>query len=185
MKSLTVLLLSLGVMSSLAMSQTSAPPTPPSGTIFLHDGIIFVPDCDMSVSVHGKSKKIAEIFPDECSVNSYATVGGKPVGSGEPITSVRIADCDEEVGVGGHIYTLRELGYCTQWKLPEPSDVPAIQEEYVKHEAHECWGEGDLLRCAGDTPDMGKRWTCADKANYALLTSVDGSKHICHRLEGK
>ncbi len=146
-------------LSSLAMSQTSAPPTPPSGTIFLHDGIIFVPDCDMSISVHGKSKKIAEIFQEEC--------GGA------------------EAQLNADKKKLADAQYFLKIAEDHLTDVPAIQEEYVKHEAHECWGEGDLLRCAGDTPDMGKRWTCADKANYSLLPSVDGKRAVCHRLEGK
>lgn len=83
--------------------------------------------------------------------------------------------------------------------MEPPVDVPAIQEDVdegvwfslgpaIPQSSPECAGE---LKFSGRV-DSGKtykyrcivrKWTCEDKENRALLTSVNGKRHSCHRIE--
>lgn len=67
-----------------------------------------------------------------------APVGGKPIGSGEAIKSARIADCGELTGVGGRIYTLRQLGYCDQPAELWLQGSPAIYGGILHLAADQC-----------------------------------------------
>jgi hypothetical protein len=115
--------------------------------------------CNAHVEFHGKSKQIKDIFPSEC----------------------------QETKLEGP--TQQEFTTLTTgtWETPEPPDVPAVQEDYVEHPAHSCWGVevadgmGGGLRCVNDKPDMGKRPGCADKSRI-LLTAEDGAKW-CHKVQ--
>lgn len=72
----------------------------------------------------------------------------------------------------------------------EPVDVPAIQELYAgpkncgaKTSPGEETGWVDGMLCSQKPP---LEWTCEDKENRALLTSVNGKRHSCHLIqEGK
>lgn len=64
-----------------------------------------------------------------------------------------------------------------------PVDVPAIQEKRPKCDENDtaasCWYK------MGDSQSgefLKTHWTCSDPHNYALLTSVDGEIHTCHRI---
>lgn len=58
-------------------------------------------------------------------------------------------------------------------------DVPAIQEKHVWCKKGELCQKGQDLTDGSEQTEI--HWTCSDKKRV-LLTSVDGSIHVCHKV---
>jgi hypothetical protein len=78
--------------------------------------------CTQKIVFGHSAKRIKDIFPEECKGEISATIS-----MSGPTSNARIADCDELVGKGGHIYTLRQLGYCAP--KPEPTCATLFLKE--------------------------------------------------------
>lgn len=64
-------------------------------------------------------------------------------------------------------------------------DVPAIQEKRLAHKKGERYMAGTVDAAYDMTYEEDvyeQEWTCKDKHNYALLTSVDQQVHVCHKV---
>lgn len=76
-----------------------------------------------------------------------------------------------------------ECENCQSWpytKPPEPADVPAVQEKRLIRLKGETYTDAQDIWTA--QKDMYESfWSCADKKRV-LLTSVDGSIHVCHKV---
>jgi hypothetical protein len=135
-----LLTLLVGYGQGQTFTMDAAPAKPPNGSLLVlrTSGSVAVPDCDESVSFHGKSKQIKEIFPAEC-------LSGDAVKSG---------DCR----IGGDV--------CTTTIPLEPPDVPAIEGKH--QEASVCSDSTIKGLPSGKKWCTDTTYGCADKSRILL-----------------
>jgi hypothetical protein len=197
MKYLLLLTLLVGYGQGQTFTMDAAPAKPPNGSLLVlrTSGSVAVPDCDESVSFHGKQKAIKDIFPEECGEPDSPFVPGWSysclhIDYGKKRVS-GTEDCDAKMHDPGCTasFTLEDGkwdGSPVQWNCPEPEppDVPAIKGKGCKltdqqiKQGYCCSRGGWQMDCPHHVD--GKPY-CADKSRI-LLTAEDGKKW-CHKVQ--
>jgi hypothetical protein len=143
-----LLTLLVGYGQGQTFTMDAAPAKPPNGSLLVlrTSGSVAVPDCDESVTFHGKQKAIKDIWPEECR---------------EVVTS------------GTSKMPNMQLCVNCEWPKLEPPDVPAIEGEH--QEASVCSDSTIKGLPSGKKWCTDTTYGCADKSRI-LLTAENGEK---------